>query len=44
LRFISGFFPLAARHCRAAAKGGETRQSIVFRKRLDARVKPAHDG
>jgi hypothetical protein len=22
---------------------GETRQSIVFRKKMDARVKPAHD-
>jgi hypothetical protein len=23
---------------------GETRQSIMFRKKMDARVKPAHDG
>ena len=23
---------------------GSTRQSIVFRKKMDARVKPAHDG
>jgi hypothetical protein len=32
------------RHCRAAAKRRDPAIQLFFRKKMDARVKPAHDG